>query len=148
MKQFLLLIAALTTFTFAVDTPTPAEAKKVLDFYYNGDGVVLADMVICEKVVSNQPVNPVDPAMLVKGQKYMVWMSYVVPQNAKNESILIQFNKNGVTRSLKNATVNGSFRYRTWKGFSPSSAGTWEIVISHEKGDDLAPLMKQAITVK
>lgn len=148
MKQLLLLIAALVSFSFAAETPTSAEAKKVLDFYYNGTGVVLADMVICEKVEGNQPVNPVDPSMLVKGQQYMVWMSFIVPQDAKNEAILIQFNKNGVTRSLKNATVNGSFRYRTWKGFVPSSEGNWEILISNEKGDDLVPLLKQAVIVK
>ncbi len=148
MKAFLLLLITLTAFSFAVETPTAQEAKKVLDFYYNGSGVVLSEMVICEKVVGNQPVNPVTNNTLVKGKSYMVWMSYIVPQNSKGEAILIQFNKSGVTRSLKNASVSGSFRYRTWKGFTPPSAGSWEVVISHEKGDELVPLVTKAVTVQ
>lgn len=127
---------------------TSEQAKAFQEYYYNGSGrdVVLADMQICDSVEQNECSGAAGKE-LVKGRTYMVWMSFVVPRDDQNQNIIIQFNYNGMTMKTATATVSGSIRYRTWKGFVPNKSGTWEIVVIHDKGEQTSTIRKMNVTV-
>jgi len=143
MKQICILTACLFLFPLAVaalEKPTPEEAKKFLDFYYHGkgNGVVLADLKICSSIGEdaenmNECAEEIMPDALKKGNAYYVWMVFLVPNGDEVDGIEIRFNRLGETRTIKETSVVGSIRYRTWRRFVPQSEGKWEIVVVHQE---------------
>ena len=128
---------------------TSDAAKSFIDFYYNGQGqgVVLADIKLCNEIVENECSGEVSPVALQQGETYMLWMMYVVPQGDAVEDIIVQYNSGGITRKSGQVSVKGSVRYRTWKPFTPNRAGNWDIVVLHDKGDDVQTLKTITTTV-
>jgi len=155
--SFLVRILVVTMFlpvSLAVAKPTPTEALKFLDYYYTGQGqgAVLADIKLCKEIAKegdekNNCAEEVS-SPLTKGEKYYLWMLYVAPQGDRVEDILVQFNHSGITHSTKKVSVNGSFRYRTWKTFKLTSSGTWDIKILHPKDGNVEELGKLQVTVE
>jgi len=134
MYKLFLIALICPVILFAQEKPSQAEIKKVINYYYNGTGVALGDYAICEKVESNMPVGITEPGALKANTTYMFWMAYLVPQNQEAQNVIIQYNQGGITRKTKNVSVSSSIRYRTWAGLT-LSAGTWEVVVIHDKGD-------------
>lgn len=151
---FALLTALLSFSVYAVEMPTTAEAKKVLDFYYEGQGmgVVLIDSKWCTEVEKegdnkNNCKDEVNPASVQTDQELTLWMAFLVPSDDPEQHIIIQFEHNGIARMVKDVTVSGSIRYRTWRSVKFNKAGDWTVKIVHEKGDDVRILSTQTVTV-
>ena len=79
-----LLLFLLLAFTniYAQTKPTPESTLSVLNFYFNGQGqgVILADMKVCETIEENECVENIPANALKKDEQYMIWMMYVVPR--------------------------------------------------------------------
>ncbi len=133
----------------AQPTLTPEAAQSFLEFYYSGQGtgVVLADAQLCTEITENQCSEPVSPIALQQGETYYLWMMFVVPQGDEVDGIIVQFDHNGITRATGDISVEGSIRWRTWKGFTPNQAGNWEINVFHDLGDDVRTLRQMTVTV-
>jgi hypothetical protein len=141
MKQLilLLLLAAVCPSLLAEGKPSTTEAKKVIDFYLNGQGqgVVLTESKVCADVSKEgankyECVSEKDPASLAAGEAAYLWMSYMVPENTSEQKIVIKFEKDGEAKITKDFTVSGSLRYRAWRMFRLHSAGDWTAKIYHE----------------
>lgn len=154
-KLFVTIMASLLAFSaYAVEVPTSAEAKKVLDFYYHGQGqgVVLIDSQWCAEIDKegdnkNNCADEISPAAIQVEQEINLWMAFLVPSDDPEQNIIIQFEHQGVARMVKNATVSGSIRYRTWRKVSFNKTGEWTVKIIHDKGDDVVVLSTQTVTV-
>lgn len=157
MKKF--AIALMSTFLMAsaqaVELPTTQEVKKVLDFYYNGQGmgVVLIDAKLCRDVhregdEKNECAGDVTSEAITKGDTVNLWMSFMVPMGDEKQKILVQFDQGGVTRSVKNMTVTGSLRYRTWRKVTLDRVGVWNIKIVHDRDEGAAVLGEVSATVQ
>jgi len=129
--------------------PTPEAAKSVLAFYFNGqgNGVVLADVMICTEIENNECVDNVPVDSLKKESQYYLWMLYIVPSGDEVDGIIIQFNKGGITRFTRDVSVSGSIRYRTWKTFTLNQLGEWEVKILHDRGESIETLQTLSLTV-
>lgn len=156
MKKTILLIssAILSVSAFAADVPSSAEAKKVLDYYYTGQGqgVVLIESILCSEINKegdnkNNCAEALNAAEIQTKQKLNLWMAFLVPNNDPAQNIIIQFEHNGIARMVKNVQVSGSIRYRTWRKVSFSKTGKWTVKIIHDKGDDVQLLETLNITV-
>lgn len=136
LPTFLLFVCS----TFALQNasaqtkPTTASAKSFLDFYYKGQGtgVVLANMQACMDVVEYDCKDAVDSTMLLTGTSYKIWMAFVVPEGDTVETLKVQFIKDGVIKASRDMSVRGSIRYRSFRTFTPSEAGAWEIRVVNE----------------
>ena len=128
---------------------TPDAAKAFLDFYYNGhgQGVVLADLKICSAVEDFECTHQVSFNAVKKDSSYFIWMVYVVPKDDEVDDILVQFNHGGITRSTRDVSVKGSIRYRTWGSFTLNRAGSWEIKVLQDKGEEVETLRTVPVTV-
>lgn len=141
----LLILLVLPLSATAQDRPSPEEAQRFLEFYYNGEGVVLAAVQICEEVPREGDrqyacVGEVAPDAVQTGTDYALRMVYVVPQDVEQETIIVQYNRNGVTRAVDEVTVSGSIRYRTWTQFNLAQPGAWQFQILRDAGDDVESL--------
>lgn len=148
--SFALTICTIPFLLAAQDIPTPAEAQKFLEFYYNGkgNGAVLVESKLCKDVhkegnlkyeckneiiefgpLTDDGTPPEVFHKINKGDSIYVWMAFLVPVGAE-EKIFIQYSKDGsAKRKSRMMKVQGSVRYRTWSKFTPSSAGDWNIDI-------------------
>lgn len=156
MKKIIFLICSVMVSysAYAVDVPSSAEAKKVLDYYYKGQGqgVVLIESKLCAKIDKegdnkNNCADSLSPTSLQTKQKLNLWMAFLVPNNDPAQNIIIQFEHNGIARMVKNVQVTGSVRYRTWRKVSFNKTGNWTVKIIHDKGDDVQVLETLNITV-
>lgn len=156
MKKIILLIStALISFSaYAVDVPSSSEAKKVLDYYYKGQGqgVVLVESILCSEIDKegdnkNNCADKLNAVEIETKQKLNLWMAFLVPNNDPVQNIIIQFEHNGIARMVKNVQVSGSIRYRTWRKVSFSKPGNWTVKIIHDKGDDVQVLDTLNVTV-
>lgn len=114
--------------------PTSESAKAFLDFYYKGqgNGVVLADIQACMDVVEYNCQDAIDSTMLMTGTSYKIWMAFVVPEGDTVETLKVQFIKDGVIKTSRDMSVRGSIRYRSYRTFTPSEPGAWEIRVVNE----------------
>lgn len=145
----------LITSAQALDLPSTQEVKKVLDFYYNGKGmgVVLIDAKLCRDVhregdEKNECAGEITNEAISKGDTVNLWMAFMVPIGDEKQKILVQFDQGGVTRSVKNMTVTGSLRYRTWRKVTLNRAGVWDIKIVHDRDDGATVLGNISATVE
>lgn len=155
MTRLLLFALALALFpctAAAQDAPTADEAKKVIDYYYGGDGAVLASIQVCKDVPNTgdrqyECVNEVQPSDLLAGETYDLRMVYLVPREQQLDDIFVQYNRGGITRSTDEVSVSGSIRYRTWKTFSLDTAGSWTIKVLRDAPDGVQTLRELQVTV-
>ena len=152
MKKFALMIIISVAFmvplgSSAADKPTSDEARKVVDFYFNGKGlgVVLSESKICNGIeregdMKNECAGEISGTPAKKGEAVYVWMAYMVPSGDESQNIIVQFEHNGVTRMVKNLSVKGSLRYRTWRKVVFEKVGNWTVKIVHDKGDSTEEL--------
>lgn len=156
MKLRLIAIAFLSLIPAAVlaAKPTSEEAKKVLDFYFNGQGlgVVLADSKLCRDIEregdqKNECAGELDSA-ITKGESVYVWMNFMVPNGEEKQNVIVQFENNNVTRMVKNIEVRGGLRFRTWRKVIFEKLGNWEIKIIHDKGDGTELLGTKTVVVE
>lgn len=140
----------------AMDVPTTAEVKKVLDFYYHGQGsgIVLIDSKICRDIHKegdqrNDCSGEISSAEQVnKDEAVYLWMAYMIPTGDEKQKILIQFELGGVTRMVKDLEVSGSIRFRTWRKLKFDRTGEWTASIVHDGVDGPKKLGSKTFTVK
>lgn len=137
----------------AQDVPSPEEAQRFLDFYYNGQdrGVVLAEARICTDVPRDGDrayacVGEVTTDAVQTNQPYYLRMVFVVPQGMTDVPIVVQYTHQGTTRDEDEVTVSGSIRYRTWTVFTLREAGPWQLQIA--RATDTGPERLRTLDVQ
>ncbi len=131
-----LLLAAHTA--AAQDRPTPTEALKVIDYYYNGQGsgAVLMDRYLCQQVgkegdSKNECLDKSVAGPIPANQEVYLWMNYLVPVNDQAD-IIINFSRQGKVRRTARVKLAGATRYRIWKKIPTDKAGQWTVSIIQE----------------
>ena len=134
-----LAVACFAAPAVAVDKPTSEEVRRVMEFYQQGEGAVLAQQKLCSAIEKagenkNECTAEGTPAVITKGDKPLVWMNFLVA-GSEPANILVQFNYKGRVLSSKELKLSNSFRYRTWLKAPTSKAGTWQVTIEQELAD-------------
>lgn len=121
----------------AVEVPTGAEIRKVLDYLDNGKGAgpVLGDLKLCTVI----PTKKDDPHRFecteeVKGKVkhgavVHAWMQWHVPKDDKYDDVSIQFLHQGTVRSTQDLQLGAAYKTRTYKSQMLSKPGTWEVKV-------------------
>ena len=153
MKRIALLSSALllAVLSSAYAKPDATQVKDVIDFFYNGQGqgIVLADVKLCEDVYTKgEQKNEcmAELSALKEGDAATIWMMFMVPHDVKPQTIMLQLNHGGMTMSVERAEIRSAVRYRTWRQVKLDRPGEWKVKIFHDKGDAVE-LMKE-FTVK
>jgi hypothetical protein len=158
MQRFILFIIAIlfTGTVCAAELPTSDEVKKVLDFYYHGQGlgVVLVESKFCrdiqregdEKNECSGEITAAEP--LNKGDEVYLWMAYMVPTGDEKQKIIVQFDNGGVTRMVRNLEISGSLRYRTWRKVVFDRTGQWTAKIVHDQESGAKELGQISVNVQ
>lgn len=137
MKKSLIILLMLSIpfIAFGQGKPTLPEIQKVLKYYYDGQGqpVVLVDKKLCEGTFKEGDekyncMNEYVDNTLSKDEKAIIWMNFFGPE-AEKYSILVQFDRNGITRHSTALSITGSIRYRANANIVTSTAGKWKINI-------------------
>ena len=119
--------------------PTGNEIQKVLDFYYADPpgSPILVEIRVCEDVATkgelkNECQKTLSPQAIEVGKSGYLWMNFMVPREAGDQHLLVQFNHDGVTRLTRQISLTGAIRYRTWKKFELDRPGQWSVKILHD----------------
>lgn len=135
--------------------PSPEEAKKVLDYYYHGKGMgpVLLETKVCRDVQregdeKNECAGDLAGQSVKKGDSAYVWMAFMAPNGEEAQTVMVQFELNGVTRSVKNVQVAGQLRGRTWLKYTFDKVGTWKIKMVRDTGSGADELGTRDVTVE
>lgn len=122
----------------AQDKPTPAEARKVIDYYFNGkgQGAIPMEYKLCKEIskqgdMKNECVSEITDKKIAKGEEAYLWMNFLVPAGEESK-ILVQYSRNDKVRDTSNITLGGATRYRTWKKVPTGTAGDWSIKMIQE----------------
>ena len=122
----------------AQDKPTPAEARKVIEYYFNGkgQGAIPMDYKLCKKIaeqgeMKNECVAEIADNKVGKGEEAYLWMNFLVPAGEESK-ILVQYSRNDKVRNTSNISLGGATRYRTWKKVPTGTAGDWKIMMVQE----------------
>ena len=145
MKQLSIILAVLLCIAgpaWGQDKPTADEARKVIDYYYNGkgQGAVLMDLKICggigqqEGVDKNECLNKVDPARIQTDQELFLWMNFLIPLD-DTADVIVAFSRSGKVRRTSSIKLTTATRYRTWKRIPTDKAGQWSISFLQELAD-------------
>ena len=144
MKKFgllTLLLLGLPCILLAQDKPTPAEAKKVIDYYYQGKGMgaVLVAHKLCSQIYEDGPYKyecqeVVTGEQIEMDRDVFLWLNFLVPAGDQPD-IIIHFKRNNKVRSVSNLELPGALRYRTWKKIPTDKLGDWEVSIIQELPD-------------
>ncbi len=128
----------LPSLAMAQEKPTSAEARKVINYYFNGkgQGVVPMEYKFCQKVSlkgenKNECVADLSAESLKKGQEAYLWMNFLVPAG-EEAKLLLQYSRNNRVRETSNASLGGATRYRIWKRIPTATAGNWKIKLLQE----------------
>jgi hypothetical protein len=135
------VLICLPALILAQDRPTPKEARKVIDYYYNGKGkgAILMDYKLCKSIHEKGP-NQYDCKLQItdgkvkKRQEVFLWMNFLVPAGDKAE-ILLQFKRKNKVRKALPIVLSGSPRYRTWKKIPTDKTGNWKVSFVQEMED-------------
>ena len=123
---------------FSQTTPSDDEVRKVVQFYYQGkSGVYLVDIKLCEGIhkegdVKNNCKDEITSGEIFSGDEVVVWMHFFAPDGAK-ETMLVQYNRNGITRRTSSHNVRGAIRYRVWVPFKVAKAGNWDVKVVYDR---------------
>jgi len=151
VKKVLVVIVLLLVPAISIAKPTADSAKEVQDYFWNGDGPLLVEYKICSEVAKegenkNECVTEVDPSALVKGDKVVLWMNYMVPQDTEQKvSVLVM--RNNRPEKTSNINLPGSLRIRTWATLPTDKEGSYSIQLDHEIGDNFNTLKKLSYQV-
>jgi len=122
----------------AEEKPTPAEARKVINYYFNGkgQGAVPMDYKLCKEIsqqgdMKNECVAEIADKKVAKGEDAYLWMNFLVPAGEKSK-ILVQYSRNDKVRNTSNISLGGATRFRTWKKIPTGTAGDWKISLIQE----------------
>ncbi len=157
MKNVILcaLLALCPALAGAASAPTPGEVQKVLDYYYGPSTAppILIDTRICRDVVregdrKNECTETIGPQGLEVGEAGYLWLNFIVPRDAGNQKILIQFEHEGVTRLTRQVDVSSAIRFRTWKKFALDRPGTWSVKILHDRPEGVQKLKDLTLGAK
>lgn len=142
MKIIICALAA-TSFCFSLslmaeEKPTPAEARKVINYYFNGkgQGAVPMDYKLCKEIsqqgeMKNECVAEIADKKVAKGEDAYIWMNFLVPAGEQSK-ILVQYSRNNKVRNTSNISLGGATRFRTWKKVPTGTAGDWKINLIQE----------------
>jgi hypothetical protein len=118
--------------------PPPAdELKRAIDYLENGkdSGPVLLDLIPCSKVDQAKGsstlftcLEPVSGAVK-KGTTVQAWTQWFCPRGGKYEDITIQSSFEGEVRNTSDVVVEGLGRTRTWRSFTLSKPGKWQLKV-------------------
>ena len=135
-----MLVALICTpvLAMAQDKPTPQEARKVIDYYFNGkgQGVVPMEYKLCKEVavkgdMKNECISEISGNKVGKGEEVYLWMNFLVPAGEESK-ILVQYTRNDLVRDTSNVTLGGATRYRTWMKIPTNTAGSWKAKMVQE----------------
>ena len=122
----------------AQDKPTPAEARKVINYYFNGkgNGVVPMEYKLCKEIsqkgeMKNECVSEIASKKIGKGEEAYLWMNFLVPVGEESK-ILLQYTRKDKVRNTSNITLAGATRYRTWKKIPTATTGNWKVKVIQE----------------
>ncbi len=153
LTAFVVAIAFMPCMALAQAEPSPAEIKKVLEYYYGttSDEVVVVDARLCSDVATqgenkNECTTTISSSAIEVGQPSFLWMNFFVPAKAGEQKILVQFNQNGVTRMTRQLTLFGSIRFRAWKKFVVDRPGKWSVKILQDKQSGVKELASIGLT--
>jgi len=123
----------------AVNKPSAEAVKDTWNYFYKGkdQGPVLVEAKVCTEVAKDGPnkfdcLTEVDPAVGVKANAtgLMLWQSYLVPQGAVVEDIMVQTKQGTTVRETKDVKLKGEgWRTRQWTGLRLNKPGNWTVAI-------------------
>lgn len=120
------------------DKPTPEEARKVINYYFNGkgQGVIPMEYKLCKQVstkgdMKNECISEVSGNTIAKGEEAYLWMNFLVPAG-EDSKILLQYTRNNKVRDTSNVSLGGATRYRTWKKIPTNTTGDWKVSMVQE----------------
>lgn len=136
------VMAVFPALALAADKPTPAEAKKVIEYYYQGKGMtpVLAELKICHDIQrdgdnKNECAGDVTGQTIKRGDSDYIWMAFMAPSGGDPQNVSVELEQNGATSWTKTASVPGAIRSRTWYRHTFTKAGTWKLKVSTSNGN-------------
>ena len=146
-----LAVASFAAPAFAVEKPSSKEVRRVMEFYQQGKGAILAHQKLCSAVEKagknkNECTAEGTPALITRGDKPLVWMNFLVA-GTEPAKVLVQFKYKDRVLSSKELDLGNSFRYRTWLKAPTSKAGTWKVTIEQELANGYESLGSLEYTV-
>lgn len=131
----------LPSIILAQEKPTAVEAKKVVDYFYQGkgQGAILMAHKLCAQIYEEGSLKyecqeEITGGQIQKDREVFLWMSYLVPTGDKAD-IIIHYKRNNKVRSVSNFELPGSLRYRIWKKIPTDKIGDWQVAIIQEMDD-------------
>jgi hypothetical protein len=125
----------------AQEKPAAAEAKKVVDYYYQGkgQGAILVAHKLCAQIYEEGPMKyecqeEITGGQIQKDREVFLWMNYLVP-TGDTADIIIQYKRNNMVRSVSGFELPASLRYRIWKKIPTDKIGDWQVDIIQELQD-------------
>ncbi len=122
----------------AQEKPSPEEARKVINYYFNGkgQGVIPMEYKLCKEIskvgdAKNECVAEISNKTVAKGEEVYLWMNFLVPAGEKSK-ILLQYSRKGKVRNTSNISLGGATRFRTWKKIPTATAGNWKVTMVQE----------------
>jgi hypothetical protein len=122
-----------------VAKPSAEAVRDTWNYFYKGkdQGPVLVEAKICTEVAKDGPnkfdcLVEVDPNTGVKANAtgLMLWQSYLVPQGAVVEDIMVQTKQGATVRETKDVKLKGEgWRTRQWTGLRLNKPGNWTVSI-------------------
>jgi hypothetical protein len=138
----------------AMERPSPENAKKVIDYYYNGkgNGTILMEYQLCKEIQKegagkNTCADDMTDTVIKKGEKVFLWMHYFIPYGDKI-NLLAEYKIRNKVRKVTEFTVSGGLRYRTWKQIATKKTGEWSVSIIQELDDKDLEIGNFKYTVK
>lgn len=157
MKYMLILLAVAmlcVTPCSAQERPTSEEARKVITYYFEGQGsgAVLMDQQLCQEIGQegpdkNQCLSTIDPGQITQGQELFLWMSFLVPTE-DSADIIVTFSRREKVRRTASVKLTSATRFRTWKKIPTNKSGEWTISVMQEMEDKDLALGSLQYTVK
>ncbi len=87
----------------AQDKPSPEEARKVINYYFNGkgQGVIPMEYKLCKEIsktgeAKNECVSEISNKTIAKGEEAYLWMNFLVPAGEKSKILLKYYSKGKV----------------------------------------------------
>jgi hypothetical protein len=122
----------------AQDKPSPEEARKVINYYFNGkgQGVIPMEFKLCKEIsqqgeTKNECVSEITNKKVAKGEEAYLWMNFLVPAGEQSK-ILVQYSRKNMVRDTSNVSLGGATRYRTWKKIPTATPGDWKVSLVQE----------------
>ena len=140
-KMIYILAVASLCVPFAAlseDKPTPEEARKVINYYFNGkgQGVIPMEYKLCKEIsqkgdMKNECITEISDKKIAKGEEAYIWMNFLVPAGDESK-ILLQYSRKNMVRNTSNVSLGGATRFRTWKKIPTGTAGDWKLSLTQE----------------